>query len=147
MILSRAKFFLIVFLIVVAPFAVYKIIWIAHSAKTTGIMGFVGHGYAGDQLQDKYSVIFFNVGKDEFWFNSNGNVIFKKGEVIPVRYKKNNPYDARVNTFIFVWGDTFIYAGVPVAMLIAVFFHPLVIPRRSKVMLKSRKPFIRLIAA
>jgi len=143
MTLSKFRFFVLLILIVTSPFLVYKFIWLAKSRKVNGTMGFVGKDYAGSYVH-VYSNIMFMVDKDTIWFNGNDNIFFKEGETVPVRYQVSNPYEARIDNFSAIWGDTVVYGGIPVLILIALFLHPAVIPRRAKIRLNKAKPFISL---
>jgi hypothetical protein len=143
MTLSKFRFFLLLLLIVSSPFLIYKFIWLAKSRKANGIMGFVGKTYSGTYVH-VYSNIMFIVDKDTIWFNGNDNIFFKEGETVPVRYQVSNPEEARIDNFAAIWGDTVVYGGIPVLILIALFLHPAVIPRKSKIRLKTGKPFISL---
>src|SRR5262247_1442161 len=105
MTLSKNKFFLLLFAIVVAPFLIYKIAWLAGSRSANGTMGFIGKEYSG-QIVHVYSVIRFPAGGDTVWFNGNDNIFFTPGERVPVRYAIDNPKDARIDFFVSVWGDT-----------------------------------------
>ena len=105
-------------------------------------MGFVGKAYSG-QIAHVYSVIKFGVQKDTFWFNGNDNILYKPGEKVSVRYQVNNPREARINVFPSIWGDTVVYGGIPLIILLVVFVHPGIIPYRSKLVLSMKKPFIR----
>lgn len=106
-------------------------------------MGFVGKSYTGTIIHS-YSNIRFKVGNDTIWFNGNDNIFFKEGEVVPVRYQKDNPYDVRIDIFPSIWGDTLVYGGIPVVLLIALFLHPQVIPRGSRIRLSTKKPLLTL---
>lgn len=141
---SRNTFFLILFLIVATPFLLHKIIWLANSNATTGTMGFIGKTYTG-QLLKVYSVISFVTGRDTVWFNGNDNVIYKEGEPVPVRYQRSHPQDARINIFGSIWGDTIVYGGIPLAILLVIFIHPSIIHRRSRIRLTAAKPFVQVV--
>jgi hypothetical protein len=144
MIISRNSFFLALLLIIVTPFLTHKIIWLARSKATTGTMGFTGKTYAG-QIVKVYSVISFVAGNDTVWFNGNDNVLYKEGEAVPVRYQRDHPTDARINIFGSVWGDTVVYAGIPVMMLLIIFIHPSIIPRKACIRFNKRKPFVQVV--
>jgi hypothetical protein len=145
MIFRRTIFFLILFLLIVTPFLASKLWWLAHSRKATGMLFLEGRGEAGDQMPLDYTLIYFRLGKDTIWFNGLGNLHLPEGTRLPVRYQPGNPYDARVNIFEGIWGDTVVYAGIPVLMLIVVALHPTVVPRRKKVLLTLKKPYIYII--
>jgi uncharacterized protein DUF3592 len=144
MILSRASLFVICFVAVVTPFLVPKIIWLAGSEKTNGIMRFVGKSYTG-QLIHFYSEISFIAGRDTIWFDSEDNTIFEVGETVPVRYRRNNPSDAKVNIFTNTWNDTLIYGTGPLVILLLVFFHPKGIPKHSRFSFGMKAPFIKRV--
>lgn len=144
MVISRTKFFLILFLIISTPFLVHKIIWLARSQKVNGTMSFEGRAYTG-QIGHVYSVIWFVAGRDTVWFNGNDNILFKPGETVPVRYQKHHPSDARINVFPSIWGDTLVYGGIPVAILLIVFIHPGIVPRRSKIAVNAKRPFVQIV--
>ena len=144
MIISRIKCFLLLLLIAVTPFAGYTLWWLAHSEKTTGTMWYHGKSYTG-QLVHEYSAIKFIAGKDTAWFNTKDNIIFKPGEIVPVRYQANNHYDAKVDMFIEIWGNTVVYGGELALIVIIIFLHPGIIPRRSKIRLGIKRPFIQII--
>src|ERR1700730_8109361 len=112
MTISRTTFFLALCILVVGPFLLYKIVWLAQSEKANGIMGFVGKSYSG-QIAHVYSVIKFIAGKDTIWFNGNDNILYQPGEVVPVRYQRDNPSEARIDVFPGMWGDTIVYGGIP----------------------------------
>src|SRR5918993_435322 len=119
MTLTKNKFFLILIAIVIAPFLLYKIIWLINSRTADGTMSFVGKEYTG-QIAHVYSVIKFSANGQTIWFNGNDNVLFKPGETVPVRYSRNNPKDARINIFASVWGDTLIYGGIPAVLILMI---------------------------
>lgn len=140
MTVSRNVLFGMSFIIVLAPFVIPKIIWLSHSEKTTGIMRFVGKSYTG-QLVHFYSEISFIAGRDTIWFNSEDNTIYNVGEIVPVRYQKNNPSDAKVNIFSNIWNDTVVYSAGPLIILLFIFFHPKGIPGNLKLRIKIGKSF------
>ncbi|HEV3327470.1 MAG TPA: DUF3592 domain-containing protein [Puia sp.] len=143
--MSKTTLFLVLFTLFAAPFVTSRTIWLIHSQKAEGFMAFEGMGYAGDQITLSYSVLYFKHGQDKIWLNSSGNLHLAPGTQVTVRYQAGDPSDARVDTFIQLWGDTLVYGGIPLLILIAVFLHPEVIPRRSKVRLTWKRPFIKLI--
>jgi hypothetical protein len=145
MVLRRAIFFLLLFFLIVTPFLASKLWWLAHSRKASGVLFLEGKGEAGDQIPLNYTIIYFRVGKDTIWFNGLGNLHLPEGTRLPVRYQAGNPQDARVDIFEGTWGDTVVYAGIPVLMLIAAALHPDVVPRRKKVLLTLKKPYIRIV--
>src|SRR5258708_24526813 len=128
MTISKPIFFAMLFAIVVAPFWLSKLEWLMRSRKAPGVMAFVGMGFAGDQIKEDYSVICFRVGMDTIWFNGIGNLPYKPGDNLGVRYQPGDVNDVRVNTFAGIWGDTLVYSGIPALLLLVLFLHPLVVP-------------------
>jgi hypothetical protein len=150
MILSRNRFFLLLFLIFISPLFIIKLSWLAGSRQTTGIMEFVGHGNLGSALGiSTYPVIQFVVGRDTFHFNGNIDYKLFPGELVSIRYQKNDPSDAKINTFVCIWGDTVIYSIGPFLVLCVLYLTPdrfeSLIPKRSIIIL-GQKPFIKIIA-
>jgi hypothetical protein len=145
MTLNRLSFFFVLFINVILPFFIHKFIWLAGSEKTTGTMGFVSSSQTG-QTGHRYPVISFNVGNNTIRFNGNDNILFKVGEPVPVRYQRDHPEEARIDVFSAIWGDTLVYSGIPVLILIVIFLDPKIIPLRSKVKLSVKKPFVKILA-
>jgi hypothetical protein len=147
-VLSRNLFFLLLFSIFVAPFIAYKISWLATSEQTTGIMWFTGHTLEDQGNITSHPVIKFKAGKDSLDFNNNVNIDWRPGELIAIRYQKNNPHDAKADTFVCIWGDTFVYILFPFLVLLVLFFIPNrfdpIIPKKSKIII-GKKYFIRII--
>jgi hypothetical protein len=148
MTLSRNLFFLLLLALGLMPLFVIKLVWLAGSEKASGTMCFVGHGNLGSVLGiSTYPVIEFKTGKDSFSFNGNVNIPFKNGEIVPVRYQRDNPVDAKINLFTCIWGDTLAYELTPFLILMVIFFHPDLIPRKAKISMGRQKPYIKLVAA
>lgn len=149
MIFSRNQFFLLLFAISILPFFAYKLIWLATTTKTNGIVYFIGHGNLGSVLGiSTYPVIRYEAGKDTIEFKGNLNLEVQPGETVSVRYQKNDPADAKINTAICIWGDTLAYSIFPFIVLLIIFFIPErfdpIVPKRSKILL-GKKPLIKII--
>jgi hypothetical protein len=145
MIISRHTFFLLLFVIINLPIPVYKLLWLATSTETTGTMYFTGHGNLGSVLGiSTYPVIWFKVDRDTIFFNGNVNIPLKEGERVSVRYHKSNPDDAKINTFSCIWGDSLAYEIGPILIFIIIFFHPDLVPKKSKILLGT-KPIIKFV--
>lgn len=144
MIIRKWLLYLFLLFLIIIPFASYKIVWLVGSSKATGTMGFVGKNQTG-QYMHTYSVIFFKVGESEYWFNGLDNVLLKEGEQVAIRYQRKNPYDAKLDMFVSIWGDILVYAGILVAVLTAVFIHPHIIQRGARFSIQKRMPFISLV--
>ncbi|MBS1659597.1 MAG: hypothetical protein JST68_00960 [Bacteroidetes bacterium] len=145
MTVSKPVFFALLFIILVSPFWAVKAFWLMHSKKALGVMEFAGRGLAGEQIQEDYSVIHFSVGGDTIRFNGLGNLFYKPGTPVPVRYQADNVYDARVDIFAGIWGDTLVYSGIPALMLLALFVHARVVPWGSRVRIRGRRPFVTIV--
>lgn len=106
-------------------------------------MYFTGHGNLGSVLGiSTYPVIWFKSGMDTIYFNGNVNIQLKPGELVSVRYRTANPSDAKVNSFICIWGDSLAYELGPFLIFLVIFFHPDLVPKHAKVELGS-KPWVK----
>ncbi|MDR3713830.1 MAG: hypothetical protein P4L51_13495 [Puia sp.] len=150
MLLQRNTFFVLLFLLFVAPFYLYKGIWIATSVRTTGKGYFMGHTLENLGNISGHLVVLYLAGKDSVTFNTADDLGFGVGDPIPVLYQRNDPSDARVSIPICVWGDTWVNSLFPFLVLLVLYFTPdfldPLIPRRAKIRL-GKKPFIRIIPA
>jgi hypothetical protein len=144
--MGKTPFFVLLVLLVAAPFWVVRALWVIRSVQAQGVFGFAGNGFAGDQVKEDYSVISFRTGGKEIWFNGIGNIPFRSGQPVLIRYQPDNPYDARVDIFAAIWGDTLVFSGIPVLMLLAAFLHPQVVPWGSRVRLTLRWPFLQILS-
>jgi hypothetical protein len=145
MILSRNSFFLVLFCLFLLPLPLYKLFWLARSKETTGSLYFIGHGNLGSVLgTSTYPVIRFQTGKDIVIFNGNVNIPLRPDEKVSVRYQRNDPSDAKVNTFSCIWGDTMAYELGPFLILLVIYFHPDLVPKKSKILL-GKKPLVKFM--
>ncbi len=146
MLLTRNSFFILLFILIISPLPLYKLVWLAGSRETEGTMYFTGHGNLGSVLGiSTYPVIWFVVGKDTIYFNGNVNIPMKEGEKISVRYQRSNPSNAKMNVFTSIWGDTMAYMLGPLLIFLVIFFHPDLVPKKAKVMIGRKKPWIKFI--
>lgn len=129
--------------VILLPFLGYKCWWLAGSEKTTGTMGFIGKEQTGQYIHT-YSVIYFTVGQKKYWFNGTDNILLKENEKVSLRYSKMDPYDAKMNSFIAIWGDTLVYGGIPIAILLVIFLHPFIIPRKAIFKISIRPPYFKM---
>ena len=141
---SRPAFFMLLLFIVSIPFIGQTLWWLAHSQRTMGVMWYQGKSYTG-QLIHEYSAIKFTTATDTSWFNTSDNIIFKPGEQVPVRYQVKNHADAKVDMFIEIWGNAVVYGGELALIIVFIFLHPSIIPRKSKIKLSSTKPFVQTV--
>ncbi|HEX6427206.1 MAG TPA: hypothetical protein VF008_05950 [Niastella sp.] len=145
MVISRTKFFLALFLLLILPLLVYKVFWLIQSNKANGVFAFEGNGNALDQMRFPYSDIYFINGRDTVWFKGPGNLNLQPGAIVPVRYLSGNPSNAKIDTFKSIWFDTIIYGGIPFLILLVIFLQPGIVPYRSNLELTPRKPFVRVV--
>lgn len=144
--MRKPLFFSLLAVLVAGPFWTLKTVWVMRSKKVQGKFEFIGNGSAGDQVRLDYSIISFYAGGKQIWFNGLGNLSVKSGTVVPIRYQPDDPYDARVDIFAGIWGDTLVYSGIPLLMLLVLFLHRQVVPWGSAVRLTFKKPFLQIIS-
>ena len=141
---NRMQFFLLLITLFVVPFIVYKIVWLSRSTSTNGIMCFMGKAQEG-QLVRVYPVIKFSSdGIDTVFFNGNDDLQFKRGDMVPVRFKISDPTDAKINQFTGIWMDTIVSAAIPLIIILIIFLHRDIIPKRSKIII-GQKPFVKFV--
>ena len=134
MTLSRKQFFIILFILLVCPFLIHKLVWLINSRSTVGTMEFVGHGNLGSALGiSTYPVIMFVVGTDTFHFNGVINTPLKRGQHLSIRYQKHDPNNAKINSLLSLWGDTLAYSLGPLLVFLGLFLTPDIVPLKSKV--------------
>jgi hypothetical protein len=148
MLLSRNQFFLILLvLFVIGPFFVPRAIWLLHSQKTTGRGWFIGHTLELQGNISEHLVIIFRAGNDSVYFNGGGKGLYVGGPV-PVRYRKDNPSDARIDTFSGMWEDVLINSLLPLLTLLILYITPArfdpLIPWKARIRI-GKKPFIKII--
>lgn len=143
MLLSKKQFFGILFGLLLTPFLIYRLSWIAGSATANGKMRFMGKTISG-QITSIYPVISFTTGADTVWFNGEGDNTMQPGDNVPVRFQKQDIHDARINTFSGIWMDIVIIAGIPSVMLLLIYLHKEIFPKGTKFLL-GRKPFLQVI--
>jgi hypothetical protein len=145
MAVSKMQFFFSLIVFFVFPFFVSKLVWLSGSAATTGVMCFMGKEQNG-QFVKSYPVIkFTSTGKDTIFFNGTDELLLKRGDIIPVRYQKKDPADARINSLSGIWLDTIIYACIPFLFLLIIFLHRGIIPPKSKIFI-GKRPFIQIVS-
>ena len=148
MTLSRNAFFLALLLICISPVVIWKIAWLSKTKTTNGKVWFTGHTLQLDGAISSHLVILFLAGRDSIHFDAPANLSFKEGQTVPVRYVLNKPSDARVNTFLRIWGDAIVYGIWPVLVLLVIYLIPEsldpLVPRRSKIQF-DRRSVIKII--
>ena len=148
---SRARFFLLLFLLLAGPFLAPRLLWLAGSRHTIGTVAFVGHDGLGSALGiSTYPVIFFQLGKDSIFFNGMNGYGYKPGDRVPVRYRLNHPEDALIDQPLSLWGQTGVSLLLPVIVWLVILLTPArfdpLIPPHSKLLIQWKKPFIKVIS-
>jgi len=148
MLLRRNHFFLLLLLIFIAPIVAYKVCWLACSEKTLGVMCFTGHTLETTGISRHPVIRFKAAGKDSIFFNGNSNMEYRKGELVPVRYQKDHPSDARIDIPISIWGDTLAWALYPFLVILVLYLTPQrlqpLIPEKAHIRLTIKRPFIKI---
>jgi hypothetical protein len=145
MILSRHSFFILLASLMLLPLVLYKLIWLAGTGETTGTMYFTGHGNLGSVLGiSSYPVIRFALGRDTIFFNGNVNIPLRPDEKVSIRYRRKDPSDAKVNSFTCIWGDTMAYELGPFLILLILYFHPDLVPKKKRILM-GKKPFLQYL--
>jgi hypothetical protein len=147
MVLSRNAFFILIFFVLACPFVVYKVIWISRSQKTMGRVLFRGRRIEVQGTSD-YWVIKYKAGNDSLFFDTEDDLDMVKGALVSVRYQKDWPAEACVNSFVGIWLETTIYALFPLLIIAVLFLTPEkydpLIPRKSTIVV-GKKPFFQII--
>jgi len=149
MLVSRSGFFAALFLLLVGPFFVPKLFWFCFSHRTQGKVLFTGGVLDPINGTTKYLVMQFRLGKDSFEFQSNVYFRWPQDTVVMIRYSRFDPYDARLDLPVCIWGDTLVHALLPLGVWLVLFltpnrFDPLV-PWGARVRLGGRWPWMRVI--
>ncbi|MDO6429122.1 hypothetical protein Q4E93_00895 [Flavitalea sp. BT771] len=148
MLLSRNRFFLLLLGLFVAPIIASNGCWLVRSEKAMGRMCFTGHTLT-PLGTSSHPVIRFKAGRDSLFFNGPSNMSFPSGGLVPVRFQKDAPRDARIDTFIAIWGDTMAWSLFPTLVILVLYFTPEclspLIPRASQIRIDSKKPFLHII--
>lgn len=142
MTVSRNRFFAVLVLFFV-PFFIPRLIWLQQSRPVTGSVSFTGKDQAG-QFVHTYAVITFRVNDSLYWFNGPDNMLYPEGTPIQVLYQPARPADARINSFLSVWGDLLVYTGIPFLLILILYIHPQIIPWGSRIRFSSRSPYLTL---
>jgi hypothetical protein len=149
MLMPRSWFFLGLFFFLVGPFFVPKVTWWLCSRRTAGKVLFTGGVLDPINGTKKYLVMQFRLGKDSVEFQSNMYFRWPEDTVVMVRYSRFDPYDARIDLPVCIWGDTLVNVLLPLGVWLVLLltpnrFDPLV-PWGAKVRLGRRWPCIRVI--
>lgn len=131
-------------MVIAVPFVLPRLIWLAGSQPAVGWMGFEGRGTAGEQMGLTYSYVYYRPDRDTIWFAASGGSAYKHGDRVPVRFQTHAFGDAKINSFLGIWGDILVYGGIPEFILLICMMHPKMVPWGSKLRLTLKSPYIRL---
>lgn len=149
MLLSRARFFVFLFLLLPGPFMGPKLFWFVCSRRAVGRVYFTGGDLDPIDGTRKYLVIRFPLGRDTVEFNSNIYFRWPDDMKVMIRYSRFDPADARIDLPVCIWGDTLVNVLLPLGVWLILFLTPNrfdpIIPWGSKVQLRRRWPCIRVI--
>ena len=143
MLFTKNAFFFLLLLIILLPFVLPNALWILNSQKTTGRVEGIGTSTGVSFGRDTYAYVSFTANKDTFYFQGMDDD-YKEGDIVPLRYQKKNPEDARIVSFYSLWGKTISYFGAPLIFWAICFFAPDIVPKGSKIRI-GKKPFLKLI--
>jgi len=143
MLLSKNQFFFSLLLLILLPFVGTNIMWLLRSEKTTGNVQGIGHHTGMNFGASSYALVSFQAAKDTFWFQGVDQE-YKLADRVPVRYQSSNPSDARIATFLSLWGDAFAYGSVGFIFWVVCFLSKDLVPKTAKVRI-GKKPFIQVI--
>ena len=82
------------------------------------------------------------MGKIRSGSNGASDILLNRGDIVSVLYQRDDHTEAKIDNFISVWGDTVGYAAVPAIIILIVFLQPEIVPRRARVRLGTKAPFV-----
>lgn len=145
MIVKRYVFFILLLLLVIAPYIATRLCWILSAKETKGKIAFIGKDISA-QLPRSYSVVMFSsTGSDTVFFNSADGEIWEENAVVPVLYQPSDPHNASINGFMSLWLDATIYSVIMFVIIAIIFLHPEIVPYRSNIKLQWKKPVISVV--
>lgn len=115
----RFRAFCIGILIIIFYIGLNRLNILVGSQKTTGqVISYQMHDYEGDGLL--LSEVKFELPTGEpFRFTTDKETFLEIGNVLPVLYKKDNPSEAWVYTFVDFWYPAIVWGIFPLILLIA----------------------------
>ena len=147
--LSRNKFFLLLFALCLTVCFGYRIVWVAAAKRATGVMSFIGHTLELQGNISSHEVIRFKAGQDSVFFNATASEGHKPGQPVPVLYHESDPEAAQIDAFIGLWGQSLVFAIFPVLVLLILYLTPdsldPVIPQKCKILLFREKKLVRIV--
>ena len=175
MLLSRGRFFLLLFLVLVGPFFGPKLFWFICSRQTVGKVYFTGGQLDAISGTRKYLYIRFPLGKntrspagsdgrssagsegrspagdDTVEFISNMFFRWPDDTPVMVRYSRLDPVDARIDLPVCIWTDTLVNMLLPLGIWLVLLltpnrFDPL-IPWGCQLLLRWGWPPVKIVEA
>lgn len=159
MLLSRGRFFLLLFLVLVGPFFGPKLFWFICSRQTVGKVYFTGGQLDAISGTRKYLYIRFPLGKDtrspagDDTVEFISNMFFRWPDDTPVmvRYSRLDPVDARIDLPVCIWTDTLVNMLLPLGIWLVLLltpnrFDPL-IPWGCQLLLRWGWPPVKIVEA
>ncbi len=124
MLFSRTQFFLLLLLLLVGPFFLPKLYWFAVSRTAVGWVYYTSGELDGLAGTKKSLIIRFSRGKDTIEFR--GNIYFRLSDnaLVPVRYSRFDPADARIDRPVCIWGDTLVNSLLPLGIWLVLLLTP-----------------------
>lgn len=141
--LSKNQFFFSLLFVILLPFVVPNLVWLARSQKATGKVQGIGHHTGMNLGPSSYALVSFQAAQDTIWFQGVDQD-YQLGDQVPVRYQPAQPSDAKIATLLSLWGDTFAYSSVAFIFWIGCFLSKDLVPKTATVRI-GKKPFIQVI--
>lgn len=143
--LSKTKAYIIGLLLLIIPFLVYNLIWLAGTKKVNATVIAINKasGSLGITANKRYTststypVYEYIVGDHIYRRAGHDNMPSKAGDTVTLRYKVSDPLKARLNTFWGLWLQVIIWSGVLILLWSMVFLHRKIIPPRSVIHISS----------
>jgi hypothetical protein len=138
--IGKNLFFILLFLLLVSPFYLYRIYWLINSEETTGTYLFKGQSLiGGSDFMHAYPVIQFFDGTKNVTFKGPDNVEYPPKATMSVRFQKADSSDARINNFLGIWLVTVFTSAAPTLLIVILYFTEL-FPKDFKItVFKSKK--------
>ena len=109
--LTRLQLLIVTFIILLAPYVIYRLIWLRNSQITKGVVLYTNETRALSFTQT-YPVIRFETEKYVIKVTGHYNAKYDEGDSIDIRYNPSHPLSYKINTFWNCWYDVFIWGGV-----------------------------------
>jgi hypothetical protein len=132
--LSRIQLLFLGFIIFLAPFVIYRLIWLTRSSKTKEVVLYIKETMFTRPSQT-YPVIQFETNQYTVTVSGHYNAPYEEGDSVRLRYIPSNPTNFKVDTFWNCWVDVFIWAGF-LLLLASFLLVRNIIPRKNFILNK-----------